>query len=45
MTSFTFVIQVNCVYPKLNGPSAFESDRDKKLERLDKITSFLKYNI
>lgn len=45
MTFLIFVIQVNCVYPKLTGPSVFESDRDKKLEKVDKITIFLKYNI
>lgn len=37
MTFPIFSIQVYCVYPKLTGPSTFESDRDKNLKRLDNI--------
>lgn len=42
MTFLIFLIQVNYAYPKLTGPSMFGSDGDKKLERIDKIASFLK---
>jgi len=42
MTFLIFVILINCIYLKLTGPFVFGSDGDKKLERVDKTTSFLK---